>query len=61
MDSAAEYYAEALDCETKAYETQDTASRALFLTVAARWRVMAGEAAEKESNRRSTSSASLAA
>jgi hypothetical protein len=50
MDSAAEYLAEALACEKKADESpRDEAARALFLSIAARWRMMAESAAENES------------
>jgi hypothetical protein len=59
MDSAAEYYAEALDYEVKAETAQAEEARALFLAVAARWRIMGEEAAVREADCRPISSVSL--
>ena len=62
MDTAAEYLAEALACEQKAKDsTQDEEARALLLSIAARWRVMAESAVEQEAVRRPTSQTSLSA
>lgn len=61
MDTAADYRAKARECEDMAAEAGVPHSRAILLAIAANWREMAEDAAEKEAASRSISEPFLSA
>lgn len=61
MDTAADYLAQALECEAMAERTPVGHARTLFLAIAAQWREMALAAAEKDANRQPSSPTSVSA